>query len=273
MTTLKEKLTRLLAEIKSYPTVAVALSGGVDSSLLAFLVHDIHPDAPVISLDTPAVKEEDRRRTKEIADWIGVELILESVPLLSFPNIRSNPENRCYQCKRILFQRLKELAESRGIEIIFEGTNVDDLSDTRPGLRALRELGIQSPYLAAGMTKSDIRRIAAERGLPVWNRPPDACLFTRIPFGEEITPERLHRIEAAEHFLNEQGCTIVRVRDHGSVARIETDQRSMINLMEPDIRLRVSNHLKSLGYRYITLDLSGYQTGSMNPEDVNPHST
>jgi uncharacterized protein len=183
---------------------------------------------------------------------------------MEIPIFRENPRDRCYHCKTALFTRIRGLAEENGFPFVLEGTNVDDLGDYRPGLRAIEELNIQSPLKDAGLTKEDIRIFSRDAGLPTWNKPSFACLATRLEVGEEITLQSLRMVEAAEDLLRELGFRQYRVRKHRDLARIELLPEEFSKIMDSEVRDTVVRELKALGFRYVSLDLTGYKTGSMN---------
>jgi len=178
--------------------------------------------------------------------------------------ITMNPPDRCYLCKRELFSALLRIAETEGLEYVLDGSNVDDLDDYRPGLRAVRELGVRSPLLDAGLTKQDIRDLSRAQGLPTWNKPAGACLLTRLPHGTSIVEEELQRIDRGEKFLRSLGFPAVRLRSHGTLARIELPPESIGVCLEPLLRDRINTRLKELGYDHVTVDLAGYRMGSLN---------
>jgi uncharacterized protein len=183
---------------------------------------------------------------------------------LERPEYRANPANRCYFCKDELYSRLRALAGERGLAVVVDGNNADDRGDYRPGRQAAREHGVKSPLDEAGLTKDDIRELARAAGLESWNEPASACLSSRIPYGEEVSDEKLRQIEQAENVLRELGFRVFRVRHHDTVARLEIARAEMARALDPDVNARLVTALKALGYQYVSLDLQGYRLGSLN---------
>jgi uncharacterized protein len=255
-----EKLEALLAPLRK---VVLAFSGGVDSTfLLAVLCRD--PDRKVIAVTAlspthPQKEQEGARRlarpfSVDHREIVGDEILLEG--------FRTNPPDRCYHCKKHLFSKIEEIRRQEGHDAVLDGSNVDDLSDFRPGLRALKELGVRSPLQEAGLGKAEIRALSREMGLPTWDKPSLACLASRIPYGTEITQEDLTRIDRCESFLLERVQGSVRVRAHGNLARIEVAPTAFPDLLEQ--REAIVGFFKEQGFAYVTMDLTGYRTGSMN---------
>lgn len=247
---------------------AVAFSGGADSSLLLKLAvaHGKENGSQVFAFTVcgelhPAA---DRRIAGEVAREAGaIHRILE-VRELERGDIRNNPVDRCYQCKKYLFEKIREAAGDMGAFVVLEGTNTDDLLQYRPGLRAIEELGIKSPLKEAGFTKAEVRALAKELGISVADRPSAPCLATRFPYGEELTMEKLKQVEQGEEYLRSIGAGNLRLRVHGDIARIEADGDQMGALLER--RAGITKYLKELGYGYITLDLEGFRSGSMDQD-------
>jgi uncharacterized protein len=264
---LHEKLDCLLDDLKGHGSVAVAFSGGVDSSFLLACAHKALGDRAVAvtgrSLSFPVRELEEARA---FAAGLGVthwEVDSEELGLEGFAD---NPPNRCYMCKKALLGKLLELARSKGIACVAEGSTKDDEGDYRPGLRAVAELGVASPLRSAGLAKEEVRLLSREMGLATWDKPSFACLASRFPYGERIDAERLRRIDQAETYLIGQGFRQVRVRFHeqGRLARLETDEAGFRLLSDAALREGVRNRLKELGFVYVALDLGGYASGSMN---------
>lgn len=260
---LSEKKARLSGTIAAKGSMLVAFSGGVDSGLLAFLARAILGErSRCVLLDSPVVSREAVRQAEEIAHNFRLSLEIIPVPHMASVPFRSNPPDRCYHCKKISVRILKERSDELGFSCIADGLNLSDTREHRPGIRAGDEEGISHPFIEAGITKDDIRTIAKEIGLPFWGKPSAACLSSRIPYGEEITVEKLAMIEKAEDFLRHSGLRQFRVRFHGTIARIEADAEGMAVIFSH--RTEVAAALKRLGFSYVALDCEGYRAGSMD---------
>lgn len=263
MEEMQDKLAYLKQYVKELGSVVVAFSGGVDSVFLLSLAHEVLGEKAIaVTAKLYSLPERERIEAETFCKERAIAHIVCPFDELSVEGFRENSENRCYFCKKALFQRIQEIARGNGIQNVIEGSNVDDLSDYRPGLQAISELGIKSPLREAGLTKQEIRILSKEMGLPTWRKPSFACLASRFPYGELITRERLLMVEQAEQFLMEQGFRQVRVRIHGQTARIEVLSQDFGHLLE--IRDEVIAFLKECGFVYVTMDLQGYRTGSMN---------
>lgn len=261
---LSHKLSTLHKILQPLSSALVALSGGVDSSVLATLTHDILGDnMEAVYVDSPCFDPRDKVFAQQIATEAGIRLNILTIDPLHESSIRTNPPDRCYLCKNLIFSAIQELAHERNLAYVLEGSNVDDQTDYRPGLEAIREKGILSPLMESGMTKGNIRRIAHDRKLPVADRPSQACYMTRFPFGQLITMERIIQIREAEDFLKILGYDICRVRAHGTLARIEVPAERGANLFQQH-RAQIVTTFRELGFQHIALDLEGFISGSMN---------
>lgn len=257
------KYEQLSAYLKNLGSVMLAFSGGVDSTFLLLAAQEALGNkvkaVTVVSPYTPRWEvEEARSLARELK--VEHEIIERGIP----EAIRNNPENRCYLCKREIFTEICALAKLQGFAHVADGTNFDDLGDYRPGLQALRELKIKSPLLECRIGKAEIRELSKGKELKTWDKPPYACLLTRLPYGREVTVEELVRIEKAERSLMKLGFLAVRVRSHGDLARIELDKAAEDSLLEPSVRSAALTACREAGFRYVTLDLEGYRVGSFN---------
>ena len=260
-----EKYNKLSDTLKNMGSVAVAFSGGVDSSLMIYVAHQLLKNkAKAYTIKTPYIAKWELDEAKEFCSNFKIPLQILELPIDKA--LLNNPENRCYVCKTILFKKLKEITRQDGYNFVVDGTNHDDQNDFRPGLKALEELEIRSPFKEAEITKNEIRDISRYYGLPTWDKPAYACLLTRIPHNSAVIPDDLRRIELAEKFLIDSGFRAVRVRSHKNLARIEVNQEDIPKLANISLSKKITNKLKQLGFIYVTLDMEGYRTGSLNPQ-------
>jgi uncharacterized protein len=243
----------------------VAYSGGVDSTLLLCVASQVlGKNVLAVIATSETYPQKEVRAARSLARQLGVDHLVVKTRELENPKFAQNSPLRCYHCKQELFSRLKKIAEERSIPSILDGSNYDDRSDYRPGSKAAKELGIRSPLREAGLTKAEIRALSKASGLPTWDKPSLACLASRFPYDTPIKRRNLVQVGKAEDILRELGLTQVRVRHHGEIARIEVKPAEFGKIMTVKTRERISRHLKKLGYTYITLDLDGYRTGSLN---------
>jgi uncharacterized protein len=262
-----ETKTQKLKEIfESMGKVLVAFSGGVDSTLLLKVAQDTLGDRNVLAVTacSPLYPERELAGVKRLIQTLGARHRLIESNELEIPGFSKNPLDRCYYCKRQLFGELSAVAGEEGLSFVVEGSTLDDDKDHRPGRRAVQELGIRSPLQEASFTKAEVRELSRRLGLSTWDKPSFACLASRFPYGEEISEKGLRMVGEAEDFLFGLGFKQVRVRHYGSLARVEILREEMIRLIDGPLREKVADRLKEIGYRYVTLDLQGFRSGSMN---------
>ena len=263
--TLRQKQDALHQHLRKLGSVAVAFSSGVDSTFLLKTAHNLLGDKTLaVTIHSCLSPQRELDEAVLFTRKEGIEHVIVDIDELSIPGFAQNPADRCYRCKTEIFSRIRCLAEEHNIPHVAEGSNADDSNDYRPGMQAIAELGILSPLREAGLTKQEIRQFSNELGLPTWNKQSFACLASRIPYGEEITKERLAMIDAAEQFLLDAGFRQVRVRFHDNLARIETDEEGTQLLSDKALRETIHGRLKVIGFTYVAVDLLGYRTGSMN---------
>jgi len=263
---LRAKRDRLFQLLEGFGSCAVAYSGGLDSAVLAYAAHQVLKDRAVAVLGRSAslasVEDAEARR---LAEQIGIRLETIETQELERPEYRANLGDRCYYCKTELFVKVEQLAARVGVAVVCDGNNADDLGDHRPGLQAAKERKVRSPLAECGLTKADVRALARAWGLPIWDKPASPCLSSRIAYGEEVTPQRLEMVERAERFLRERGFRPLRVRYHrGDLARIEVDAAAVARFADEQLRRETVELLKSVGFKYVSIDLEGFRSGSLN---------
>ncbi len=262
-TSTQEKYNDLQRVIEGFGSVVVAYSAGVDSTLVLRVAHDIL-GARVLAATglSDTYPEEEMAEARALSAEIGVEHVMMRTEELTDPRYAMNSHQRCFFCKNELYTKLRELADERGIEYIIDGTNADDVGDHRPGLRAARQIGVRSPLQEVGMNKDEIREVSNELGLRTWDKPAFACLSSRFPYGTPITVEKLKQVATAERAIRQLGFTGFRVRHHDSVARLEVDPDDFPRVIE--LHSEIVGRLREAGYRFVTLDLQGFRSGSLN---------
>lgn len=270
---IQSKISRLKQILTEMSSVLIAFSGGIDSTfLLSIALKTLSPEKVLaVTAASETYPEEEWQNAKKLAQSLGANHISIFTEELKDDRFFNNPPERCYYCKTELFKKLLNIAQSNQLSFILDGANADDLKDFRPGTKAGRELGVRSPLQESGLTKEEIRNLAREEGLPNWNKPSMPCLSSRIPYGQSITSEKLRQVERAEQYLRTLGLTDLRVRHHGSIARIEIPESMIAEIVSPIVRQNILIKLESLGFKYITLDLKGFRSGSMNeilPEEI-----
>jgi uncharacterized protein len=262
---MKNKLNNLRKNIEDMGSLAVAFSGGVDSTFLLEVAHHVLGDKVMaITLSSELYPDRELQETIKFCKEKGITHKILKVDELGIDGFTQNPPDRCYLCKTELFQNVIDTAAEAGIHNVAEGSNMDDTGDYRPGMRAIAELHVKSPLKDAGLYKEEIRELSKEMGLPTWDKPSYACLASRFVYGQTITKEKLRMVGGGEQFLMDNGFKQVRVRIHEDVARIELAPKDISRAMEPEMRDKICQYMKKLGFKYVTMDLIGYRTGSMN---------
>ena len=257
-----ENLKKYLGELESF---AVAFSGGVDSTFLLKVAHDLLGEKIIaVTIDSEFLTRQEVEETKNFCELENIKQIFCKVEALKIDGLKENPKNRCYVCKKNLFQRLLKIADENNLKYVVEGSNADDTKDFRPGFQAIKELDIKSPLLYAGLTKNEIRELSKNLNLQTWDKPSFACLASRFVFGENITREKLEIVAQAENFLRQKNFSQFRVRIHDKMARIEILPSEFEKIFVGDMREEILKKFKNFGFSYVALDLQGYRTGSMN---------
>ena len=255
----------LKEDLAALGSVAVAFSGGVDSTLLLHAAHEaLGESALAVTVSSRAFPKRELEEAKAFCEAEGIRQLVLAFDELEVEGFAQNPPNRCYLCKRELFGKIGQVAQAEGLAAVAEGSNLDDEGDYRPGMQAVAELGIKSPLRHAALTKEEIRALSRRFGLPTWNKQSFACLASRFPYGDLITGEKLRMVDAAEQLLLDKGFHQVRVRIHGDLARIEVPSGEFSRFTDGDLRAEVHAAFKGLGFSYATIDVRGYRTGSMN---------
>ncbi|TYO94462.1 ATP-dependent sacrificial sulfur transferase LarE [Desulfallas thermosapovorans] len=263
----QHKYRQLTKNIQTCHSMLVAFSGGVDSALLLKAARDTlgRDNVLAVTFHAPFHGKEELLEVQSLAARLDCRLqVIKDSGLMDDADFCANPPNRCYICKRTILTRLLDLAREKGLSTVAEGSNADDVRDYRPGMQAVRELHVISPLQMAGLTKREIRKISRDLGLPTWNKPSSPCLCSRIPYGSPITYIKLRQIEEGEKFLKEAGFSEIRLRHHGPLARIEIPAGKMGDLINEPMLSMVQSHLRGLGFQYVTLDLHGLRSGSLN---------
>jgi len=263
---LDAKRTQLLAWLQPWGKCVVAFSGGVDSAVVAQAAYLVLGDRVLaVTAHSPSLAQDELEQAVALARQIGIPHRVIATDEFANPNYVRNSADRCYHCKTELYSQLERLAPEWGAEAILAGANADDAGDYRPGMKAAAEHHVRNPLLECGLTKAEVRELAAAWGLPVWDKPATPCLSSRVAYGESVTPARLRQIDEAERFLRQRGLKVARVRYHsGDLARVEVPVEELPRFMDHEFRESFCAYLKQLGFRFVTLDLEGFRSGSLN---------
>ena len=264
--TLQSKYERMQQIIRSLERVAVAFSAGTDSTLVLKVALDVLGPENVLAVtgNSHSLARAEYDAARSLAEEVGAELVMLDTGEFENESYLANPDNRCYFCKTTLYEDIERFIRQRGFTGIVNGINADDYGDWRPGIQAAREHSVRAPAAEAGLTKAEVRELSRRKGLPTIDKPASPCLASRVQYGERITPEKLRMVESCEAFLHEMGLPECRVRHHNNLARIEVPAEQIARLAEPDTRRRIIEHFRQAGYNYVTLDLLGFRSGSMN---------
>ncbi len=262
---LEDKFVRLKRIVRETDGIAIAFSGGVDSTFLAAVAQqELGDKAVAVTALSPTYPEREQKEACGLATRLGIRHVTKSSNELAIEHFAENPTDRCYYCKAELFAVVKQVARENNIHCVADGTNADDVNDYRPGRRASEEKGVMAPLLEAGLGKEDIRELSRRLDLPTSEKPAFACLASRFPYGSRITAEKLSAVDALENVLRDLGFAQIRVRHHGDIARIEVEEKEIERIARPEIRTQIINAAKRAGFLYVAVDLKGYRTGSMN---------
>ena len=255
---------KLLSYFKNLDSALVAFSGGVDSTLLLKMLKDSSIRHCAVTISSEFITDEEIASVKRLAEMIAVKHITKEIKLLQHSQIKKNPKDRCYYCKRVIFESLNEIAQTEGFEKVLDGTNIDDLTQWRPGIRALKELNIFSPFVELKITKGEIIELSKSLNLPTWNKQSSPCLATRFYYNTEIEKSYIEKVSLTEIWLKNEGFTNVRVRTNGIDATIEVDKSQIIRITDSKIHTQLINYFKKIGFRLIKLDLEGYSSGKLD---------